>query len=577
MTAPSYAPTQEQQNVIDHAGTAFITACPGAGKTRTMVERARQLLNHPDDRRGVAFLSFTNAAVDELEARLRAFGVLPAPLFPSFLGTFDRFLWQFLIAPFGIPDCDQLAKLVPDKSNWEVKPPYEGAQALRLRCFDRATGKVIPALARDEGFDVYKRQIVAHETIALNTIKRARSQGQIDFEDVRVVVRERLSDVAFAKRVGAALASRFREIMVDEAQDCNPADLEIVDWLRTSGIRVKVICDPHQSIYEFRGGLTDELQRFAATFDATDRLPMSGNFRSSPAICAAIVTLRPPSSRSDPDTPLGPHRSDTTPVHILSYSGSAVSPAIGSTFRGLVEGLSIPLHLAPVLASTRASASKAIGQPTIDQTTHMTLLLAEAAMNYHFAFAVGNRRDALVNLHRIVLMVQGHISALGAYHSYLLSEGLEDGRWRPEIIALANGLRFDQADTVAQWLARARTLLVTGLVANSTIGQRLRAHAGLSAALAGAPTNSSPARTIHSVKGQEFPGVCVVLTTKTAGAIIDLLEGQTSTGADEEARKIYVGASRAQRLLAIAVPKSRAARLEKILVAGGCDVRVHQT
>jgi DNA helicase-2/ATP-dependent DNA helicase PcrA len=86
----SYVPTQEQQAAIDHVGTAFVTACPGAGKTRTMVERARLLLNHPDDRRGIAFLSFTNAAVDELEARLRAFGVLPTPLFPSFIGTFDR-------------------------------------------------------------------------------------------------------------------------------------------------------------------------------------------------------------------------------------------------------------------------------------------------------------------------------------------------------------------------------------------------------------------------------------------------------------------------------------------------------
>ena len=576
MTGSSYAPTQEQQNVIDHAGTAFVTACPGAGKTGTMVERARQLLNHPDDRRGVAFLSFTNAAVNELEARLRAFGVLPAPLFPSFIGTFDRFLWQFLISPFGIPDCDQLPKLVPDKSNWEVKPPYDGAQALRLRCFDRATGKVIPALAKDEGFDVDKRQISAHETSALSTIRRARSRGQIDFEDVRVCVRERLSDVAFAKRLGAALAARFREIIVDEAQDCNPADLAIVDWLRASGIRVKVICDPHQSIYEFRGGVTDELQRFAATFDATDRLLMSGNFRSSPAICAAIVMLRPPSSRSDTDKPLGPHRADTTPVHILSYGGSAVSPAIGSTFRGLAEGLGIPLHLAPVLASTRASASKAIGQPTIELTAHMTLLLAEATINYHFAFAVGNRRDALVSLHRIVLLIQGRIGALGAYHSYLLSEGLEDGRWRPEIIALANGLRFDEADTVDQWLARARSRIVTGLVVNSTINQRLKGHADLKTALARAPANSSPARTIHAVKGQEFPGVCVVLTTKTAGSIIDLLEGETSTGADEEARKIYVGASRAERLLAIAVPKSRAARLKTLLVNGGCEIRLHQ-
>lgn len=87
-----------------------------------MVERARRMLSESSDRRGVAFLSFTNAAVEELEARLHSFGILPSPLFPSFIGTFDRFLWQFLIAPFGVEGCGQAPRLVPDKSEWEVKP-----------------------------------------------------------------------------------------------------------------------------------------------------------------------------------------------------------------------------------------------------------------------------------------------------------------------------------------------------------------------------------------------------------------------------------------------------------------------
>ena len=88
MTAP-YCPTDQQKTVIIHDRSAFVTACPGAGKTRTMVERARHLADRTDDKRGVAFLSFTNAAVDELQGRLRLFGLLPSPLFPSFIGTFD--------------------------------------------------------------------------------------------------------------------------------------------------------------------------------------------------------------------------------------------------------------------------------------------------------------------------------------------------------------------------------------------------------------------------------------------------------------------------------------------------------
>lgn len=262
MTAP-YCPTGQQKTVFAHDGSAFVTACPGAGKTRTMVERARHLADRTDDKRGVAFLSFTNAAVDELQSRLRLFGLLPSPLFPSFIGTFDRFLWQFFIAPFSIPGCAALPRLVPDKGKWEVKPPFPKAQALPLECFDRKTGVIDAARAGEHGFDTTERKSAAWETCARSIIQSARVKGLVDFDDVRLCVAERLMDTNFAGRIGTALAARFREIVVDEAQDCNPSDLAVVHWLRRSGLAVKVICDPHQSIFKFRGGITNELLDFA--------------------------------------------------------------------------------------------------------------------------------------------------------------------------------------------------------------------------------------------------------------------------------------------------------------------------
>jgi hypothetical protein len=575
-----YSPTDEQQAIIDHSAEAFVNACPGAGKTRTMVERARSVLGHSGDSRGIAFLSFTNAAVEELQTRLRAFGVLPVPLFPSFIGTFDGFLWQFFIAPFGVPGCAELPKLIPDKGEWEVKPPYNNARALPLKCFDRLSGKLVDAEeARKRGFNLAKMDMKAHETTALSIINGSKSRGQVDFDDVRQCVQQRLADDAFSKRLGAALAARFREVVVDEAQDCNPGDLAIINWLRQSGIPVKVICDPNQSIYGFRGGVTDELEKFAGTFDPASRLPMTGNFRSSPAVCSAIVMLRPPSARTSPDKPLGRNGKDTTPIHILSYSGRGVTSAIGATFRTLVDGLKLPLHDAPVVAATHSSAANAIGQPVQKPTGHKTLLLAEAVMNYHFSFAVGNRRDALVKLHRVVLLIQGHIGAVGEYHSYLLNLPPEEVDWRPNVIALANGLRFNPTETADSWLQRARDLLAPGIVGSTSIGRRLMDTSDLSALLTAAPATSAPARSIHSVKGLEFPAVCVVMTTATAGIILDFLEGKPSDVNDrqriqEDARKIYVGASRAQRLLAIAIPKSAASRLQALLTQGGAAVQL---
>lgn len=578
MNAPNYSPTHEQRKIIDHSGSAFVTACPGAGKTRTMVERARVLLSDRTDRRGIAFLSFTNAAVQELEARLRLFGALPIPLFPSFIGTFDRFLWQFFIVPFGIQGCAGIPHLIPDKSDWQVIP-FSGAQAISLKCFDRITAAIDANLATREGFNASdQKRRNTYEACARAILSEAKSKGLIDFEDVRVSVQQRLSDTSFAKNVGCAFAGRFREIFVDEAQDCNPADLLIVDWLRQSSITVKVICDPNQSIYAFRGGVTNQLQRFGETFSENDRLTMSGNFRSPPAICSAIVALRPPSARAIPDRPLGRYKDSTTPVHIFSYRGTTIPSAIGREFKSLVIAQGISLAEAPVLASTRSSCSRAIGQPPPRNTEHKTLLLAEAITNYHFSFAVGDRHTALFKLHRIVLLAQGHIKAVGDYHSYIAAHGLEDRRWRPDIIEIANRLAFDPLQTVEQWLQKAREVLAPGLVAGLNISQRLRNDGAIRDVLVGAPSDSPPARTIHSVKGLEFPAVCVVMTSQRAGNILDVLENGSSSDpdADEDARKIYVGASRAERLLVFAVPRSRVARLDALLKGTGCNTVVQE-
>ena len=568
----TYRPTLEQDAVVRHDGCAFITACPGAGKTRTMVERARRLLSDRSDRRGVAFLSFTNAAVDELEARLRSFGVLPSPVFPSFIGTFDRFLWQFFVAPFGIDGCDTTPRLIPDKPDWPVQP-HETMQAMPLRAFDRTTGVLDRAIATELRFN---RDPGRHQARALRMLAAARTKGHVDFEDVRECVRGRLADKPFAARLGTALAARFREIIVDEAQDCNPADLDVVQWLRDSGITVKVICDPNQSIYKFRGGVTDELDRFAERFKESERLPMSGNFRSTPAICSAIVALRPPAARGAADQALGPLKDELTPVHILAYGGTSVPKTIGAKFGEIAGSLGIQNADAPILASRVPTASKAIGHPAPKESLHMTLVLARAVTNFHFSFGLGNRREALVALHRAVLQVQGHIHSPGEYHAHVASANAEDGKWRPKIIEIASKLKFNSGDTAEGWLAKAQALLGPGLVASGSIGQRLRKSPDLPAALAIAPSQTHPARTIHSAKGLEFAAVCVVMTSKKTGKVIDHLQTGGGDADDaEDARKIYVAASRAKRLLVLAIPRNSAARLEALLASTGCTTQRH--
>ena len=567
-----FQPTKEQVVIIGHEPSAFISACPGAGKTKVMVERARHLLKDGNSDRGIAFLSFTNTAVSELEMRLRMEHLLGSQTFPHFIGTFDSFLWQFLVAPFGVDGTDKSPRLIPDKDSRNVTP-FANARAIPLRVFDRTTGAVIERYGRELGFNPQGAQAFAYSNAAMQSRRAAIERGELDFDDARTIALSRCNDAAISGRLGPALAARFREVIVDEAQDCNPADLDIIQWLRDAGIPMKVICDPHQSIYEFRGGVTEQLVAFKETFEHP--LSMHGNFRSTPNICKAITALRPLNARDNPDEPLGKYRHDETPVFVLSYAAAGAVPAsIGLKVSELASELGIAPDDCPILAATRASGSRAIGQPPETTSEAAIVRLANAVTDYQFSFSDGNRRASLEALHKAVLSIEGRLIEQ-TYHHYLIENDLKAGAWRPRIISLAQTLCYDPAvhADVAAWHTLAKQMIAPGLLPNiGTINQRLPNHQDLAGALAAAPAQSCPAKTIHSVKGLEFEGTCVVMTKNTAKGIIDFLEIGAVPANAENAREIYVGASRARRLLAIAVPSSQAARLTAQLVATGTIV-----
>lgn len=374
MSARPFQPTEQQVIVIDQDGSAFVEACPGAGKTRVMVERARRVMKLRTSGRGIAFLSFTIAAVSELEDRLRRNGLISTPAFPHFIG---------------------------------------------------------------------------------------------------------------------------------------------------------------------------------------------------------IVALRPRSKRAAIDAALGQYWDEPTLVQILAYSGTAVPAMIGIKFRELTEGLGLAPEDCPVVAATRRTGANALGHPPDANVKDLSYRLAVAISDFHFAFELSGRKEALEAIHRIMLHVGGLLGAK-TYHQHLSETEIEASDWRPKALGIADALRFsdDRFASAQDWLDEARRLFEPLLPADGgTIKQKLKWNADLPKALSAAPPSGHPARTIHSVKGMEFPAVCVVMTT-TAKSIVDFLTAGSDADDNEDARKIYVGASRAERMLVIAIPRSQAERLRTLIAATGAGVTV---
>lgn len=252
--------TAEQEAFARHRGEAFVDACPGSGKTRTIIGRMSNLQLHCPPRRGIAVLSFTNSAVDEFRERCRTASLQSLLTYPSFMGTLDAFVRHFILLPSFTMATTQRPIVVDSWDALGIEIRLAGRDAFRgdavsLDLFDPETNAIETARIGHAGLRNHVRQHQArYERSAALRRRSLLDKGYLSASDVRAETARTINDPVKGAALGRALAARFHEVIVDEGQDCNPADLRILAWLRQCGLPVTFVCDPNQAIYEFRHG-----------------------------------------------------------------------------------------------------------------------------------------------------------------------------------------------------------------------------------------------------------------------------------------------------------------------------------
>lgn len=119
-------------------------------------------------------------------------------------------------------------------------------------------------------------------TVKKQFIKQKRAMGVIDFNDYEHLALEILEDDG----VRGTYQEKFKEIMIDEYQDTNPAQEAIVSRLKspTGENHLFMVGDVKQSIYKFRQAdptiFIDKFKRYQASDDGT-LITLNNNFRSS--------------------------------------------------------------------------------------------------------------------------------------------------------------------------------------------------------------------------------------------------------------------------------------------------------
>ena len=573
----TYTPVQRE--IIKLVGSGFVTACPGAGKTQTIIARIQHLMVLNDKYRGVALLSFSNATITELGTRITKDGLLPTPVFPHFLGTFDSFIWQFFILPFGIEESKECPTPIPDKDEMDVIP-YFGATPIKLKFFNAISGKFDLNLYKLKNKFFTPSNTHTYEKSAKSLRERLLKQGIIDYKEARAKALKIIQDITKSEKLLTALSARFGEIVVDETQDCNSEDLKIIKCLLKMKIPIKLVCDPNQAIYEFRGSDSSELVNFSVeNFDENQRFCMNENFRSSSNIVKGSSIFKQFNRSNNVETASGKNKRNDTPIYILSYPGSTISNNIGNEFDKLVSSYQYKSEDCPILAAKWNDSYKAVGKFSVVKSDRLSVKLAKNINSFFQFDQIERRVKNLEKIHEIVLQIENVLRTkenIISYQEYILMNNLDISQWRPKILKITKDLQFskEKYKDSKEWLEYARTVLNPLVPPNSdrTINQLLSYDEKLDSVFTEKVFLNHPTRSIHSVKGMEFPAVCLVIGM-SCSKLFDQIENENQSS-NEDLQKYYVAVTRAEKLLVIAVPKSKSHRLTKLLIDSGANVKV---
>lgn len=575
MAIPKLTPVQER--VLDPA-TRVVEAGPGTGKTGALV--ARFLLETERCADGVALLSFTNAAIDEV--RLRA-GASPEVLkAPNFVGTIDSFWHRFILSPWVSqeyrcqPRYHGTWALLPPARRCIRKPGVPGV-GLRLDAFAPGEGNRAwlnpDLLTRPEAKylaeleEVNARPWAEHE--AWLRIRASMRRGVFSAPWARWAT-DRILRSSLGPNVATRLALRFGAVLVDEVQDCVGSELDFLRTLSSEGVRTVVVADPDQAIYEFRGSKPQLFldYRDAASKDAV--VELFENHRSTASICHVVSSLRCVGR-----SPIKPKAvAECPPIYVLKGTG----PQQRETFESLLAEHRIGRGDAIVLAHAAADARRVSGRRAaskLDNATGLGVRLARSCCELRESPDTRVRAAAIRETEQVLLDLLAWPRALMVGSKDVRLAYIDrDRSWLREVAAVfASSLPLD--GTPAAFASQARSL-AAGQLGGLPVLPR-----DLSACLKAPPEDRWKAAlmvaekdpslrydTVHGSKGKEYPAVLVVLVSKTDNNDNTVL-GDWERGVNSEARRVlYVGASRAERLLALGAG-AESARVAAQLVRDG--------
>jgi DNA helicase-2/ATP-dependent DNA helicase PcrA len=548
--------TAHQLRAVLPERDVFLTACPGSGKTRAGGARIARV---DDDGRRIASCSYTNVGVEALR---RVINVdLGYTLHTrQFVGTLHQFLLRYVLYPFGhlATGSGTTPRLYGEDFNWRAVT-FNNNPRLRLntdRFHYRPDGSLC-VRGTPPTFPLSDEKAAADgQADALRLKAQAAQAGIVSFDDAMYWALRVLED---RPAIAAAVAGRFDEILVDEAQDTSELQLACLTAICNTGKldSLVLIGDLEQSISAYNGASRAGCEALACLRGLQD-IPFEENHRSSQRICDVTFHF---CSRTSPDTAVGPDKGCEHALEILLYQRADPRSSV-ERFRQRLADIGHDHAEAAVLARGNALVDELNGQSTAVKILPRPLAVARALSTIRGGGTLG--RHEIEAIDRII--------AFTAAGQTDLSELTPRQRWACRVATMELLRRAPSLDTdLREWIKQIATILgeIVARIAHKPAhggGQVLRSAADQSGHLTGDVVRPRArilrAQTVHDIKGESRGAVLVVvdrLRSAKRGAQSALwsqhLGGEAVAEEDaEELRIAFVALTRAQRYCALALP-----------------------
>ncbi|GAA4863673.1 ATP-dependent DNA helicase UvrD2 [Kitasatospora terrestris] len=535
-------------------GPVCVLAGAGTGKTRAITHRiaygVRSGVYQPQQ---VLAVTFTARAAGEMRGRLRQLGAdgVQARTFHSAALRQLQYFWPRAVG-------GELPRLLERKV--QLVAESAGRSGLRVQRTElrdltaeiewAKVTQIVPddyptAVAKSSREAPRDPAEIAKVYAAYEQAKRDRNV--IDFEDVLLLTAAILED---RPEIADRVRAQYRHFTVDEYQDVSPLQQRLLDQWTGGGASLCVVGDASQTIYSFTGATPDYLLGFRTRHPEATVVKLVRDYRSTPQVVHLANGLL-----SQARGQAAQHR-----LELVSQREAGPEPVYREYPDEPTEAESTAHLIKDLLASGERASEIAVLFRTNSQSEVYEQALADLGISYQLKGA--ERFFERPEVREAGVLLRGAARA----GDDPLTTGAPDLAAQVRAVLATRGFTADPP--AGSGAVRERWESLAALVRLAEEFEATRREAGGRADLAAyvaeldarAAAQHAPAvegvtlASLHAAKGLEWDAVFLVGLTE---GTLPIIYAKTDEQVEEERRLLYVGVTRARRVLTLSWALSR--------------------